>query len=228
MDGGTLHQWPSPTPGRPDATEYAFGYRRRPAMACVLIVPALFEEANRTRRMLVETIRALDRHGVDAVLPDLPGCNESPADFTTQTLDSWRQAMNAAAEHFSATHVIALRGGALVASQGLPGWALEPAKGAVLLRQLLRARVIASREAGREERIEDLIVEGRAQGLELAGYRFGAALVSELETALPAPHLAPIALADIGGAALWLRSEPGEDTAQSDALAARIVADLSA
>ncbi len=219
-------EWPCPSPDRCGATEYAFGYRTGRA-ACVLIVPALFEEMNRTRRMLVETIRALDTHGIDAMLPDLPGCNESLADFSAQSLDSWRVAMARAAAHFGATHVLALRGGALVAPD-LPGWALEPAKGAGLLRQLLRARTIAAREAGREERLEDLLALGRSEGLELAGYRCGAALIAGLEAGLPAPHLAPMTLSEIGGAALWLRSEPGEDAAQSAALAARLAAEIGA
>ena len=34
-------------------------------------------------------------------------------------------------------------------------------------------------------------------------------------------------LDELGGAALWLRSEPGEDADLSNALAARLVADLT-
>lgn len=219
-------EWPCPAPDRATAVEYAFGCHEGRA-ACLLIVPALFEEANRTRRMLVQTIRELDRSGIDAVLPDLPGCNESLADFQAQSIDGWRRAMQAAAGHFGATHVLAVRGGALLAPAGLPGWALEPAKGAGLLRQLLRARVIAAREAGREERLDDLLTQGRANGLELAGYRIGPALISGLESALPGDALATMTLQDIGGAGLWLRSEPGEDSAQSAALASRIASEIA-
>lgn len=218
--------WPCPQESDPAAREYAFGFVRDRA-ARLLVVPPLFEEMNRTRRMLVEAMRALDREGIDAVLPDLPGCNESLADFTAQSLETWGAATARATAHFGATHVLAVRGGALVAPD-LPGWAFEPAKGQSLLRQLVRARTIAAREAGREERAEDLLAEGRAKGLELAGYRCGAALIAGLETARPAPHLAPIALSEIGGAALWLRSEPGENAEQSAALAARIAAEIGA
>ena len=218
-------EWPCPRADDPNAHEYAFGFHHG-WPKCVLLVPALFEEANRTRRMLVEAIRLFSARGIDAVLPDLPGSDESMADFSKQTLDGWQWAMRAAADHFCATHILAVRGGALVAPPGLPGWALEPVRGAGLLRQLLRARAVNAREAGREERIEDLLAEGRANGLELAGYRFGATLISDLEGALPRSHLAPIALSDIGGPALWLRSEPGEDAAQSTALAAHIAAEM--
>lgn len=218
--------WPCPRADDPTAREYAFGFVRD-RVARLLIVSPLFEEMNRTRRMLVEAMRALDRAGIDAVLPDLPGCNESLADFPAQSLDTWRAAMVQAAAHFGATHVLAVRGGALIAPD-LPGWALEPAKGASLLRQLVRARTIAAREAGREERAEDLLADGRAKGLELAGYRCGPALISGLEAALPAPHLKPIAQSELGGGALWLRSEPGENAEQSAALAARIAAEFGA
>jgi hypothetical protein len=220
---GLTMVWPLPRADNPGAHEYAFGFRRL-GFECLLIVPALFEEANRTRRMLVATMREFHTYGPDVILPDLPGCNESMADFSAQTLESWRGAVADAALYFGATHVLAVRGGALVAPPNLPGWALEPAKGAGLLRQLLRARVIAAREAGREEKFEDLLTQGRAEGLDLAGYRFSAKLIAGLETAMPAQHLAPIALAEIGGAALWLRSEPGEDATQSAALAKMMAA----
>lgn len=214
--------WPCPTLADPGAREYAVGFRRDRAVR-LLIVPALFEEANRTRRMLVEAMRRLDAAEIDTLLPDLPGCNESLAAFSVQTLESWREAMVRAARHFDTTHVLAVRGGALVAPEQ-PGWALEPTPGASLLRHLVRARRIAAREAGRDERAEDLMQQGRAQGLELAGYRCDAALIAGLEAALPAPHLTPIGLSELGGMALWSRSEPGEDPTQSTALAARIAA----
>ena len=223
VSAGLTIDWPLPRADDPSAHEYAFGFRRI-GLECVLIVPALFEEANRTRRMLVDTMRELHAYGPGVILVDLPGCNESLAGFSVQTLDSWRAAMADAAVHFGATHVLAVRGGALVAPANLPGWALEPAKGAGLLRQLLRARVMGSREAGREEKVEDLLAQGRVEGLDLAGYRFGAELIAGLETAQPAPHLVSITLSEIGGAALWLRSEPGEDADQSAALARKLAA----
>jgi hypothetical protein len=80
--------------------------------------------------------------------------------------------------------------------------------------------VIASREAGIDESSEALLEQGRERGLELAGYRLGAALVRELESAEPAANLTDIAQGDIGGSGLWLRAEPGFDAKQADALAA--------
>ena len=219
--------WPCAAPGG-SGEEFAIVAGPAAAAARVLIVPALFEEANRTRRLLVETMRALARADIASVLPDLPGCNESLAPLERQDLVTWRDAMAAAAGHFAANHVLSLRGGALVAPGDLPGWRLEPVGGAQVLRPLLRARTLASREEDRTETMDGLLDRGRDAGIELAGYRLGAALVRDLEaSSLPEAPIQPaLTLDDLGGAALWLRSEPGEDADLSAALAARIAADL--
>lgn len=216
--------WPCPGPaGLADELAVVFDHAR--AMR-LLIVPPLFEEMNRTRRMLVETQRQLDALGVDSMLPDLPGCNESAQTFAAQSLGSWRAAMAAAARHFAATHVLAVRGGALVFPTSLPGWVLEPVKGASILRQLLRARVLSAKDAGLEENSADLLEQGRNKGLELAGYQLSAALVAGLDAAVPEDEgQVVIRQAALGGSALWLRSEPGEDAAQSAALARFIALD---
>lgn len=216
--------WPCPGPTGM-VEEYAVVFDRARAVR-LLIVPPLFEEMNRTRRMLVETQRQLDALGVDSMLPDLPGCNESLQAFSAQSLGSWRDALTAAARHFAATHVLAVRGGALVFPTCLPGWVLEPQKGTSILRQLLRARVLSAKEAGLEENSADLLEQGRNHGLELAGYRLSAALVAGLDAAVPEDEgQVVIRLAALGGSAMWLRSEPGEDPAQSAALARFIALD---
>ena len=219
--------WPCPAPGG-SGEEFALVAGPDEAAARVLIIPALFEEANRTRRMLVETMRALDGLGIASVLPDLPGCTESRAPLDRQDLGSWRAAMATAARHFTASHVLTLRGGAVILPD-LPGWQLEPVGGVQVLRPMLRARTIAAREDGRAETMDGLFEKGLAAGIELAGYRLGAAMIADLAAAAASdrPALTMLMLADLGGAALWLRSEPGEDAALSMALAARIAADLA-
>ncbi|MFC3174660.1 hypothetical protein ACFOD9_10385 [Novosphingobium bradum] len=213
--------WPCPPSG---AREYALAIDHdRPRR--LLVVPALFDEANRLRRFTVEALRALDAAGVDALLPDLPGTNESLASLAAQSLETWREAMAAAALHFGATHVLALRGGALVAPN-LPGWALAPVGGAAVLRQMLRVRLLSAREAGQTESREELLETARHEGIELAGYPLGAAMIAGLEQAEASPALAPIAQADLGGGALWLRAEPDEDAAQSARLAQIVAAGL--
>ena len=87
---------------------------------------------------------------------------------------------------------------------------------------MLRARMLAAREAGREEAREELMELAAAQGIELAGHRLGAEFVSEFESLIPASgeHKVEIAQDLIGGAGLWLRAEPGDSAEQADALAA--------
>lgn len=196
----------------------------------LLIVPALFDEANRLRRFTVEVMRRLDGAGVDTFLIDLPGTNESlvplnaplNAPLGAVTPADWHAAASAAVRSVGATHALGLRGGCLFLPETLPGWHYAPVKGSSILRQMLRARTIAAREAGREETLDGLREQGLAQGLELVGYRLGAGFLRAFETLIPARRegVADIGQDMLGGSGLWLRAEPGEDRAQADALAA--------
>ena len=147
--------WPCPDASGAVQDEYALIFdRQRPRR--LLVIPPLFDEANKLRRQLAEVMRRLDHAGIDCFLPDLPGCNESPRPLREQTLQGWRHTATAAAEHFRATHVLAVRAGAIIAPSSLPGWRYAPVGGASILRTLLRARIIAQREAGREETLAQL------------------------------------------------------------------------
>ncbi|HQS68942.1 MAG: hypothetical protein B7Y36_01300 [Novosphingobium sp. 28-62-57] len=219
--------WPCPGPDG-QSEEYALAFDRG-RKARLLIVPALFDEANRMRRMLVDMMRLLDDAGVDSFLPDLPGCNESLQDFSAQSLHGWRRAMVQAARHFGASDVLAVRGGALVFPHTLPGLVLEPAKGGSLLRQLIRARVIVAREAGRQEDSAGLLETGRTKGLELAGWHCGASLIAGLETAVAQIEGQRIvAQGELGGGGLWLRAEPAAAPEQSAALAKIVQSEIAA
>ena len=197
--------------------------------ARVLILPAWFDEANKLRRFTVEVMRRLDAAGIDSFLPDLPGCNESLAPLAYQTLEGWRRAADIAATSFAATHVLAIRAGALLAPAGLPGWHYAPQSGPKLLRGMIRARIIAAREAGISETSDELLAIGRSAGLTLGGWHMGAAMIAALETAEPAlsPGQHGIAQPELGGPGLWLRAEPAEDAAQTDALATIIIEALA-
>jgi hypothetical protein len=186
----------------------------------LLVLPAWFDEANKLRRQTVEVMRRLDLSDIDSFLPDLPGCNESEAPLAAQTLEIWRAAAVAAVEHFRATHVLTVRAGALLAPAQVPGWAYSPIDGARVLRSMLRARSVASREAGKPERIEDLQTLGRERGLVLGGWALGAVMFGALEASAPEAPLLEIEQNAVGGAGLWLRAEPDEDPEQADALAA--------
>lgn len=188
----------------------------------LLIVPALFEEANKLRHLTVEVMRHLDELGVDSFLPDLPGCNESLQPLHAQTLQSWSMAIRAAAEHFRSSAVLGIRGGCLLTSDRLPTLHYAPVGGASIMRQMLRARILASREAGHEENREELDRVGRSQGITLAGYNIGANLYQGLVGRQPMEAFA-ITQQDIGGSGLWLRAEPDHDPLQSAGIAARVM-----
>jgi hypothetical protein len=223
----TPRSWPCPAPDGSRAEEYALAFDQARGHR-LLIVPALFDEANRMRRFTVEVMRRLDGAGIDCFLPDLPGCNESLQPLQDQTPESWRAAMASAAVHFGATHVLGIRGGALVVPVGRPGWLYAPVKGASILRQLIRSRILASREAGIDESQETLLAAGSMAGLELSGFRLGAPFLQAFQALLPVSGLTEIAQDTIGGAGLWLRAEPGEDRAQADALAAVLAVGIKA
>ena len=111
----------------------------------------------------------------------------------------------------------------------LPGWVVDPVSGSTLLRQLLRARLIAAREAGRHEDSANLLELARSDGIELAGYDCSPALIAGLDSARPLDEgQREIRLGELGGAPLWLRAEPGDDPAQAERLATLIAAEIAA
>lgn len=203
----------------------------------LLILPPLFDEANRVRHLMVECGRELAELGVSSLLPDLPGCNESPAPLEHASVSLWQAALVTCAEQLGpVSHVVSLRGGALLddALGDLPRWRLAPVKGGQLLRTMLRTRIASDREAGVASSSEALLDAARSQGIELAGNSLSPCMIRELDAASPSDGGAirlvrfaddPLA-ADgrIAGAPLWLRAEPAHDPAMASAMAADIAA----
>ena len=221
--------WPCPMPDGSTGEETALGFDQGRTKR-VLVVPPLFDEANKLRHQLFEVMRFLDDSGVDSFLPDLPGCNESLAPFAEQSLAHWRDCTAAAAAHFRATHVFAVRSGSWLVPEAATGWLYAPAKPKQVLRSMIRARVLAGREGGREENAETLMERGREAGLVLAGWPLSPRLVSELESSeavIPA-GFAVIEQSQVGGKPLWLRAENDSDPEQAQALAAIVVGEESA
>lgn len=216
-----IASWTTPLPSGKTSEELLLSFDETRERR-VLILPALFDEANKLRRFTVQVMRKLDGAGADCFLPDLPGCNESLAPLNDQRITSWREAVGCAAAQTGATHFLTIRGGALLAPADLPGWHYAPQTGPKLLRAMLRARIIAAREDGRDESSDQLLETGRDAGLTLAGWPIGAAMFRELETATPhvTEQTSEIAQKTLGGAGLWLRAEPDEDEEQAAALAA--------
>ncbi len=195
----------------------------------VLVCPAWFDEANKLRRFTVEVMRRLDGAGIDSLLPDLPGCNESLVPLGDQTVAGWRSMLAEAASSLRATHVLAIRAGALVAPRHLPGWHYATLSGDKLLRGMLRSQLVAAREAETSTTSEQFLATGLKQGLMLGGWQLGAAMLGELGSAAPqpGPGQSAIAQSDVGGAGLWLRAEPDDDATQADRLAALIIESLA-
>ena len=204
--------------GSSQETALWLGQGDRPPL---LVIPALFDEGNRLRRLTVEVMRRLAASDIVCVLPDLPGLQESQTPLREVDVEMWRAAMAGLALATGARRVLAIRGGALVSPDGLAGWHYAPIGGASVLRQMVRARVVAAREAGVEEKHDALVALGRTQGLDLAGYALGPAMIEQLGHAQPPQDdITVIAQHMVGGSALWLRAEPGESAEQADALAA--------
>lgn len=197
----------------------------------LLVLPPLFDEANKLRRQLHAVMRRLSTRGIASVLPDLPGCNESTASLAKQTLNSWRAASAAAATHFAASHVLAVRSAANLAPEGLPGWLYAPHSASKLLRSLARAQSLAEGETGKERQPTRIIEAARAQGATIAGWPLGAEMITQLESAKEPAASDLLALVDhdaIGGPPLWLRAEASEDAAQAEALASLIATGMTA
>ena len=78
--------WRAPSLGGKSAEELLVSFDRGRARR-VLVLPALFDEANKLRHFTVQIMRALDELGLDCFLPDLPGCSESLVPLEDQTLE---------------------------------------------------------------------------------------------------------------------------------------------
>lgn len=195
----------------------------------LLVLPALFEEANRLRRFTIAVMRHLSDEGIASVLPDLPGCNESLAPLEEQTLSGWRDHALAACRQFGATHWLAIRAGALLAPPDLPGCLYEPVGAERALAPMIRSETIARREAGDEITQERIVERGRREGIALAGWQFGAAMFEQILLAEPcaATHHTRIDHAELEGPRLWLRAEPAHDPALAASLAEHVLAAVS-
>jgi hypothetical protein len=199
--------------------------------ATILIVPPLFEEANRTRRTLVLAMRALAARSFAAAMPDLPGQNESIVALEDADLAGWQAALAEVAAGIDGPLLVAsVRGGCLIDHrvEAAGWWRLAPVGGSSLLRTLLRARVSADREAGVTSSLESLNRTAKNEPLLLAGNRLSPAIIEQLGAAevQPVEPLRSVALGaeGIAGTPLWLRAEPGEDAAMAEAIAEDIAA----
>lgn len=108
----------------------------------LLIIPPLFEELNRTRKLISDVMRALAAKDITSHLPDLPGTGESETDLVDTNWSDWLNAVKSAANACTATAVLAIRGGCLLdgAMASLPVMRFSPFEGKRLIRDLVRSR----------------------------------------------------------------------------------------
>lgn len=203
----------------------------------ILIIPPFFEEMNRTRWLLVAAMRTLDQARIGTILPDLPGQNESLVPDSGVSIAMWGAALErlAAQSGVIIDMVAAFRSGAILddAVDCARRWRMSPEDGPDLLRQLVRTRLAADREAGLSTSKALLMAQARQESIELAGVEMPPALIQELENATLPVHdevrtvrlegSAAQADAYLSGKPLWRQSEPEED----HWLAQQIAADLA-
>jgi hypothetical protein len=188
----------------------------------LLVAPALFEEANRTRAFTVAILRNLAARGIGTALPDLPGTNDSLIPTENARLADWRAAF-AASVGERRTFGFAIRGGALLDGDAklIARCHFAPVTGASLIRDMKRARHANAIGRGAEPATPS---DAR---IELAGNHLSPDLVAALDDAEPSRADRMLRLASdpapcdraFAGRALWRASEPDVDAALAAALA---------
>lgn len=202
---------------------------------CVLLVPPLFDEANKMRHFVVQFMDILAKDfAISALLPDLPGTMESQRPLAEIGLNEWQDALSdIISQHGAITHIAALRAGGDIIGHidNIPKWCLAPMNSWRQLRILARAQLASEREAGQSARaLKDIMDDIVQKGGHLAGYDISARLAAALQAG-PKPadaHQVQLVTDDkpadsrINGSPLWLRVEPGHDDDMAQAMAENI------
>ncbi len=184
--------------------------RHGPASSVTLVIlPALFEEANRMRRLTVSVMRHLASGGIGTILPDLPGTGESLLDLDQVTLDDWIDAVSVLATEAGGS--IAFRGGALLDERFERRWRFAPDSGERLLRDMVRATAWSQAQT-----VTDIDERARMQPIRLAGNVLHPAMYNALRTRVSVDNAR---IAPFEGARLWRAAEPGDDPALAQLLA---------
>lgn len=198
----------------------------------ILLIPPLFDEMNRMRRMIVDVMRILADRDIGVILPDLPGTNESLYPQDQVNFDVWRAALLACVEsHPGCSYIASMRGGSLIdgISDDLPKWRLTPVKGKSLLRTLMRTRIGSDKETGISTTMAELTELAKTQPIELAGNLISPEMFVHLQEAdignsnrLRTARLesdSQQADVKLTGDPLWLRAEPDSDDVLSQSIA---------
>lgn len=180
----------------------------------LLVLPALFEEANRMRRFTVCVMRSLAPMGIGTILPDLPGTGESETALRETEFSDWEEAVGTLAGGVQGS--IALRGGALLDRPMTNRWRIAPETGERLLRDMVRATAFSTGSS-----VVELDRQARATPTRLAGNLLSPSMFSALHEAEPTggAHVTTVT-----GPKLWRAAEPTEDAD----FARRIAEDIAA
>ena len=184
----------------------------------ILALPALFEEANRSRTLLVAMLRRLADRGIAGAIPDLPGQGDSLLPTRQARLSMWRDAVAAAATTLAGpVHLVALRGAALAATTIDPAscWYLSPLTGEEQVRELRRLRIAGAGDDYAGNIIADAMIDDLAHAPLPDGAR------TRVVRLAGDPRLADNHLP---GAPPWRAAEPVAAPALGDALAQDIAA----
>ncbi|MCG5524343.1 hydrolase 2, exosortase A system-associated [Ectothiorhodospira haloalkaliphila] len=169
-----------------------------PVRGKVLHCQALFEEQNKSRRMVAQQSRRLAAQGWVVVQPDLYGCGDSDGDFEEARWADWIGDLKCCADDLEARYpgplvLWGLRAGCLLLSELTHVHGLSPAlsilwqpvsRGDQYLNQFLRLRVAAAMMGqGRESTRELRAQLDSGTSLEVAGYTLHPEWVAALANA---------------------------------------------
>lgn len=158
----------------------------------LFLLPPLFEEMNRSRRLLALVCARLAVAGIESWLPDLPATGDHEAPCAEASWSRWWSAVAALGEHLAPLHLLAVRGGALFADAVPQARSLyrfaPPQSGAKQVRDLLRTAA-ASEDGTPVTALE--AASARGETIEAAGYSLPPALVAALMVATLPAHAAP-------------------------------------
>ena len=169
----------------------------------LLVLPALFEEANRMRQFTVSIMRNLASRGIGTILPDLPGTGESETALCDTVFDDWNDAVVALSR--SVWGSVSFRGSALLDHNFKKRWQFAPEAGERLLRDLARATAFSGGNS-----VADLEHQARTRPTRLAGNL----LSPEMYLALhDAQVVGGAHICDVPGPKLWRAAEPTCDAA---------------
>jgi len=166
----------------------------------VLLVPPLFEELNKSRRMIALQCRHLAQHGIDVLHVDLFGTGDSEGVLCESSWEIWHSNLQEASRWYESERgpidtLWLVRGGALLGAgialsghlRSLLYW--QPVmSGTSYVNQLIRLRIANTldRQATPPTREEILAEIDQTGTLCVAGYEIPDSIITGLSTTLPA------------------------------------------